>query len=342
MINCFNNIAKRNWPREILTKHNNSNSNSNSNSRYDNNNNNSEKVLIKESQEKEHGVLEALAAKMNQDFGKASKAIESETETATATEKRKKRVPTIIERQLLELVLKKKKIFKNTAPLPRSLMPAVYGKDTSINDLSSSYSPPTSANERTKETKKGIMGNKKIQDQDEEIKIMNDVSSTATKQELLNLFTGFLNKHHYSQQQQQQKPQELFPTYYAKVVETAIKHAYTEFGDPYLAIALFEQCKLLSTESYIQGCTNEVYTTVLKVRWDAWKDIYGMLDLMEEMALNGIAFNRASAMLVRKISDEMEGQIMTDHESAQVKIWSPDDIRSTQLMKMLVGKWLFR
>ncbi|KAI9308014.1 hypothetical protein BJ944DRAFT_260995 [Cunninghamella echinulata] len=327
---------------EILTKHNNNSSKSNSNNRHDGDKDNREETLIRESQEKEHGVLEALAEKMNQDFDKTSIATETEMETATAAEKRKKRAPTIIERQLLELVLKKKKIFKSTAPLPRSLMPAVYGKDTSMNNLSSSYSPSSSINERTKETKRGIMGNKKIQEQDEEVKIINDVSSTTTKQELLNLFTGFLNKYHPSQQQQQQKLQELFPTYYAKVIDTAIKHAYTEFGDPYLAIALFEQCKLLSTESYIQGCTNEVYTTVLKVRWDAWKDIYGMLDLMEEMALNGIAFNRASAMLVRKISDEMEGQVMTDDESAQVKIWSPDDIRSTQLMKMLVGKWLFR
>ncbi|CAO3631405.1 unnamed protein product [Cunninghamella blakesleeana] len=134
----------------------------------------------------------------------------------------------------------------------------------------------------------------------------------------------------------------MYPAYYSKVLQTSIKHAYAEFKDPYLAIALFEQCKVLGTESYIQGCTAKVYHEVLNIRWEAWKDIYGMLDLMEEMAINGIAFSRASAMLVKKISNEMDNQVLSDEENAQIKIWSPDDIRSTQLMKMLVGKWLFK
>ncbi|KAI8085211.1 uncharacterized protein BX664DRAFT_338829 [Halteromyces radiatus] len=248
--------------------------------------------------------------------------------TTTATQKASKRRTSLIEQRLLDMVIHNKKVFKERAPLPRSMMPALYGKTQN-------------GEEKRKQSislgkiqLEAIRKDKSIQAHDREIKTIDDILSTNSRHALLDQFSFSVME--YQQQQS-------FPSYYARLVKNAIQHAYTTFRDPYLAVALFEQCKSMSVESYINGCTADVYNQVLNVRWEAWKDIYGILDLMEEMTLNGIAFNDVSASIVQTITEEMEQQEWADADnSKQVQMWSPDDVRSTELMKILVGKWVFK
>ncbi|KAI8341865.1 hypothetical protein BC941DRAFT_499397 [Chlamydoabsidia padenii] len=232
-----------------------------------------------------------------------------------------RRAVSLIEHRLLEMVSKHKQIYKRNSPLPRSMMSALYGKTMESN---------TTIIKKTLDPAQleAIQQNKAIQSHDREIKIIDDLLSTTTRKDLLNFFTDCVTDYQRRQ---------AFPTYYPRLVKNAIHHAFINFTDPYLAVALFEQCKTMSIQSYIEGCTVEVYNQVLQLRWNAWEDIYGMLDLMEEMTLNGIAFDAASAGIVQTITDEMERQQLG---SDKIQRWSPDDVRSTELMKILVAVWI--
>jgi hypothetical protein len=242
----------------------------------------------------------------------------------------RRRRTTLIEQRLLEMVQKQRTIYKEKAPLPRTMMGAVYGKTAQAYGDTKN----TSSKSRALDTKQldAIYENKGIQAHDREIKTIDDLLSTKTRHDLLAFFNDCISG--YQERQE-------FPSYYSTLVKNAIHHAFTNFRDPYLAVTLFEQCKTMSIQSYIEGCTVDVYNQVLGLRWTAWEDIYGMLDLMEEMTLNGIAFDKQSVGIVKTITDEMERQELAAG-SDQVLRWSPDDLRSTELMKMLVGKWIFK
>lgn len=242
-----------------------------------------------------------------------------------------RRRSTLIEQRLLEMVQKQRTIYKQKAPLPRTMMGAVYGKAAPVYGDTKNASSSKNRGLDSMQLN-AIHENKGIQAHDREIKTIDDLLSTNTRHELLTFFNDCVSG--YQEQQE-------FPSYYSTLVKNAIHHAFTDFRDPYLAVALFEQCKTMSIQSYIEGCTVDVYNQVLRLRWDAWEDIYGMLDLMEEMTLNGIAFDNQSAGIVRTITDEMERQELAGG-SDQVLRWSPDDVRSTELMKILVGKWIFK
>ncbi|ORZ22285.1 hypothetical protein BCR42DRAFT_487863 [Absidia repens] len=281
-------------------------------------------LKTRQTQENNH-ILEGVSHK-------TSKQIEP---TNNDSVKPKLRTTSLIEKRLLQMVMQQRQIFKQKAPLPRTMMPAIYRKSAANNRNDVDGSTYKQRNTTLDAAQSDIIRqNKSIQDHDHEIKTIDDLLSTKSRHRLLDMFiTSMLD---YQQQN-------TFPSYYSRLVKNAIHHAYNDFYDPYLAMALFEQCKTISVQSYIEGCTVDVYNQVLQIRWDAWKDIYGMLDLMEEMTLNGIAFDKVSAGIVQTITDEMEQQEWSGGENTEhVRLWSPDDIRSTELMKTLVGKWIFK
>ncbi|KAI8067771.1 hypothetical protein BC940DRAFT_367418 [Gongronella butleri] len=236
---------------------------------------------------------------------------------------------TMIEGRLLDMVLSKKKVFKqDKTPLPRGLMPAMYGKNVSKRPMgapSLSQALDDAADKPLGQL--GQLGG--IKAHDKQIKLINDLLSTSSPSALLSLFARTVQE--YQQDQ-------AYPVYYSRVVANAMHHAYTRFGDPYLAMALFDQCKRMGVQSYLQGCTVDVYNAALRIRWQAWRDVYGMLDLLEEMTINGIGMNDVSQSLVQKVANEMDNTVMDD----TVPRWSPEDVKSTQRMKQLLGKWAFK
>ncbi|ORX46752.1 hypothetical protein DM01DRAFT_1339411 [Hesseltinella vesiculosa] len=231
-----------------------------------------------------------------------------------------------IEQRLLEMV-RRNKVYKEKAPLPRSMMPAMYGKLPTSPTLSQSLDPYDRLGRATEDSP--------MKSRDQQVKLIDELLSTTSSTQLLSLLTKTLATY---------QEQQMYPSYYSRLVTNAIQHAYVHFADPYLAIALFDQCKSLSPLSYIQGCTVDVYNHVLHIRWEAWRDIYGMLELMEEMTLNGIQFNEKSLALVRTVASEMDQQVLSqpDNPAGFDTPWSPEDVRSIQLMKTLVGKWSFK
>ncbi|CAO3595032.1 unnamed protein product [Absidia cylindrospora] len=282
-------------------------------------------VLKNRQTEENHHILEGVSHKTPRKTAR----------TNDDSMKPKLRTTSLIEKRLLQMVIQQRQIFKQKAPLPRTMMPAIYRKTTANTSDDVEGSTYKQRNRTLGSAQLDIIRqNKSIQEHDHEIKTIDDLLSTNSRHQLLDMFVTSV---------QDYQQQNTFPNYYSRLVKNAIHHAYNDFYDPYLAMALFEQCKTISVQSYIEGCTVDVYNQVLQIRWDAWKDIYGMLDLMEEMTLNGIAFDKVSAGIVQTITDEMEQQEWSGGDNAEhVRLWSPDDIRSTELMKTLVGKWIFK
>ncbi|CAO3631410.1 unnamed protein product [Cunninghamella blakesleeana] len=80
---------------------------------------------------KEEDVLDDLTARLNQDIDNSNKQHQDNMEKSL---KPKKRISSILEQQLRDLVLKKKHIYKNKSPLPKSFLHAVYDDNNNNNN----------------------------------------------------------------------------------------------------------------------------------------------------------------------------------------------------------------
>lgn len=138
-----------------------------------------------------------------------------------------------------------------------------------------------------------------------------------------------------------------YPNYYPTVLTKAIEHASKT--DPYMALTIFEKAKQKSIVSYISGCTVQVYNAMLLLRWEVWRDINGMLDLAEEMTVNGIEFDNQSRRIVRAVVHEVEsegsssghgGYLDAPEDTHDGVFWNADEKRSCNLLKELAGKWM--
>lgn len=244
-----------------------------------------------------------------------------------------KRGTTVIEQKLLDMVTQNKKPFKQKAPLPRTAMGAMYGKMTGKKqrqeevdeneDILDFLNPSSTGNWN----KQAVLSNENIQLKEKEMKAIQSIVDTTNELELLQCIQKEINQDDY-------------PAYYPNVLAKAIEHA--SLKDPYLALAIFEQAKNKSMKSYIIGCTTTVYNRLLMLRWEIWRDVYGMVDLVEEMTLNGIVYDNDSRRIIRSIVNEIESEgssIDQDTESTGV-YWSAEERRNCLIMRELAGKWL--
>ncbi|KAL0088133.1 hypothetical protein F4703DRAFT_1844466 [Phycomyces blakesleeanus] len=130
---------------------------------------------------------------------------------------------------------------------------------------------------------------------------------------------------------------------YSRMLESALGHAAFQLRDPYLAVAIFEQVKNHSVESYVSGCTVDVYNQMLNIRWRLWRDVHGIIGLVEEMNVNGVGYNSATREMGKSIAKEVLGEMRLEgQKDSEKSLWSADEKRATNLIKALVGKWLLK
>ncbi|CAG8775190.1 31431_t:CDS:1, partial [Racocetra persica] len=89
---------------------------------------------------------------------------------------------------------------------------------------------------------------------------------------------------------------------YATLLKESIALCRTKFNDPYMAFAIFEQVKRRGVISYVLGCNAQVYNELIKTRWDCWRDLYGVGELLNEMLINGIDFDEGTREVVSDIA----------------------------------------
>jgi hypothetical protein len=245
-----------------------------------------------------------------------------------------KKSTTVIEEKLLEMMLQNKKPYKPKAPLPRSAMAAMYAKTAERtrqsrqeqegdDDILDFLNPSSTVNWN----KQDVLSNESIQLKEKEMKTIQSIVDTTNELDLLQRIQKEINQDEY-------------PAYYPNVLAKAIEHA--SLKDPYLALSIFEQAKNKSMTSYIMGCTTTVYNRLLMLRWDVWRDVYGMLDLVEEMTVNGIAYDNDSRRIIRSVVNEIEseGSCIDSDEPSTGVYWNAEERRNCHIMKELAGKWL--
>jgi hypothetical protein len=245
-----------------------------------------------------------------------------------------KKTTSVIEEKLLELVTQNKKPYKPKAPLPRSAVGAMYAKTTERlrqpnqeedDDILDFLNPSNKVNWN----KQNVLSNENIQLKEKEMKAIQSIVDTTSELELLQCVQKEINQDEY-------------PAYYPNVLAKAIEQA--SLTDPYLALTIFEQAKNKSMTSYIMGCTTTVYNCLLMLRWDTWRDVYGMLDLVEEMTVNGIAYDNDSRRIIRSVVNEIESEgsyVDQDSEEQLTGVyWNAEERRNCHIMKELAGKWL--
>lgn len=242
-------------------------------------------------------------------FDRKSSASSSKPKPTTV---RPKNYESVIEKKLLDLVVNNRELYREKAPLPRSFMAPIYGK--TVHRFKQNIAEEESEPHWNQQN---ITHDDRIILKQEELKQINTIVETKTSLDLLNCIKS-------------QMDQEKYPAYYPKLLTKAIEHASQR--DPYLAITIFELAKSKSLESYIFGCTTSVYNAMLQLRWETWRDVYGMLNLIEEMTVNGIEHSKDSRLIVRSVVQEIE--------SDQSIHWDQDEKRACNVMKELSGKWI--
>jgi hypothetical protein len=74
-----------------------------------------------------------------------------------------------------------------------------------------------------------------------------------------------------------------------------------DFSSPAGAIALYEITKRRDVEVYAAGCTVEVYNSILRLRWDYYRDIYAVRSVVAEMAVNAVFPDRYTIQILGDI-----------------------------------------
>ncbi|KAF7721274.1 hypothetical protein EC973_004983 [Apophysomyces ossiformis] len=230
----------------------------------------------------------------------------------------KRRTESLIEKRLLEMVARNKKPYKRSSPLPKNFLGSPGG-------VAQSGSLLTSVSQW--DARKVVDSNLSLRDQ--EMNAVNAILDSKNSHDLLKRVLEEINM------------TGTYPPYYSRILAKSIEHAAMGFGDPYLGLAIFEQAKERSIESYVTGCTVEVYNAVLLLRWRLWRDVYGMLQLIEEMSSHGISYDENTRRIVQMVASEIEGNLL-ELEPEKESTWSVDAKRSANVMKLLVSKWMMK
>jgi hypothetical protein len=74
-----------------------------------------------------------------------------------------------------------------------------------------------------------------------------------------------------------------------------------KYGDPHLALSMFDHARHLSIPSYVFGCTTPAYNELIETRWRCFRDLKGVHDALEEMTINGIDIDNRTRILIEQL-----------------------------------------
>ncbi|EPS45447.1 hypothetical protein H072_556 [Dactylellina haptotyla CBS 200.50] len=128
---------------------------------------------------------------------------------------------------------------------------------------------------------------------------------------------------------------------YPKLLRDVIRVFRTEYQDFSACISVFENIKQLGPESYIIGCSVAVYNEMLLVRWKGYRDIGAVVDLLDEMRLNGVEGNAETAGIVADVLNDVRVFESNAFLPGTVMMWSNENVldgkeKLKEIMGMLV------
>ncbi|KAF8608909.1 hypothetical protein BDV93DRAFT_541306 [Ceratobasidium sp. AG-I] len=108
-----------------------------------------------------------------------------------------------------------------------------------------------------------------------------------------------------SKSKSRKAPKELHPGIYARVVATLMVEFRERYNNPHLAIAIFDFTRRRSILSYVTGCTAPSYNELMRTYWNSFRDLQAVLNIAEEMRVNGVAPDSRTQPIATQIREEI-------------------------------------
>lgn len=103
------------------------------------------------------------------------------------------------------------------------------------------------------------------------------------------------------------------PIIYAYLLAEGMKILRQTFNDLPSVISVFERIKKLGAESYVVGCSVYVYNQVIAAKWEGYRDLYRVKDLVDEMERNGIQGDKNTVKVLHEIMQDVSA--MNSHNT---------------------------
>jgi hypothetical protein len=120
---------------------------------------------------------------------------------------------------------------------------------------------------------------------------------------------------------------------YSLILLKAMRLFRTTFRNPLAAHTLFLRAKTLSAESYVLGCTTQLYNELLLSRWESFTDLYSITEILDEMSTNGLKGDGQTIQILQRIQDDVHDWATQGAEAARV-VWLAERERMVRLEKM--------
>ncbi|KAG0641170.1 hypothetical protein HOY80DRAFT_955728 [Tuber brumale] len=93
---------------------------------------------------------------------------------------------------------------------------------------------------------------------------------------------------------------------YADLLVEAMITFRQNFNDLVGAMSVFERVKRLGAESYVVGCSTGAYNEMLQTKWEAYKDVSKIVELVDEMKINAVEGSQKTVEILRSIVNEIK------------------------------------
>src|SRR5208282_3970236 len=105
------------------------------------------------------------------------------------------------------------------------------------------------------------------------------------------------------------------------------------FHNPLAAHTLFLRAKMLSAESYVLGCTTQLYNELLLSRWESFTDLFSISEILDEMSTNGVKGDRQTIQILQRIQDDVQEWATQGAEAAK-PVWIAEKERMVKLERI--------
>lgn len=107
---------------------------------------------------------------------------------------------------------------------------------------------------------------------------------------------------------------------YSLILVKAMRLLRITYNNPLAAHTLFLRAKMLSAESYVLGCTTQLYNELLVSRWESFTDLYSICEILDEMSTNGVKGNGDTIQIIQRIQADVEEWAVHGAEAARA-VW---------------------
>ncbi|KAF8706271.1 hypothetical protein RHS03_04979, partial [Rhizoctonia solani] len=104
------------------------------------------------------------------------------------------------------------------------------------------------------------------------------------------------------------QPKTIHPEIYGRVIAHLMREFRETYNNPHLSIAIFDYTRQRSLISFVTGCTVLSYTELMRTHWSSFHNLQAVLNIAEEMRVNGVQPDDRTKQLYLKIYEEATHQ----------------------------------